>query len=110
MICHPTTSVGEPMPVSLAWLDGWHGQPCRCQSVTAQRSDGRDGLDDERPVGLYMVEIREVAVRAKYWVGRLESLVDEDGRGISAGSSRRGGNIAPWRNTFVRHCGCFAIV
>jgi hypothetical protein len=59
---------------------------------------------------MFMVTVSEVAIGAKYCVGRVESLLNEEPRSWPCGgSSTRGGNIAACRHTFVSLCGCFVI-
>jgi hypothetical protein len=53
-------------------------------------------IDDERPVCVYMMEIPEVAVRAKYCVGTVGSRVDEDGRAQPFRPDRPAGMGTSW--------------
>jgi hypothetical protein len=62
---------------------------------TAHGSAGGDRSDGERTFGVHMIEGSEVAPRAKYWNGRVESPLHAELRpGMSARSSRTGDNIA----------------
>lgn len=52
---------------------------------------------------MFMVTVSEVAIGAKYCVGRVESLLNEEPRSWPCGgSSTRGENIAVCRHIYLR--------
>jgi hypothetical protein len=70
------------MPASLTGPDGGCARPFRCRSPAAPGSAAWNGLDAEGLFGVYMVGVSEVAVGARYCVGRVESLLGEESGGL----------------------------
>lgn len=99
------------MPASLTGPEGRRPRSFRCRSPTAPGLAAWDGLDAERLFGVYIAGASEVAIRARYCVGRVESLLDEECGGLVSPPdlSRRGGNIAVWRHPFESQCRCFVV-